>query len=60
MSRLGFAIVILGSAWALSSGQIQRPTPVAGSPFTVVEATIPQMQAAMEQHRISSREIVLA
>jgi amidase len=27
-------------------------------PFTVVEATIPQMRAAMEQHRVTSRQIV--
>jgi len=27
-------------------------------PFTVVEATIPEMQAAMAQHRVTSRQIV--
>jgi amidase len=30
----------------------------ANKPFTVVEATIPEMQAAMAQHRITSRQIV--
>jgi amidase len=30
----------------------------ANKPFTVVEATIPEMQAAMAQHRVTSRQIV--
>jgi amidase len=35
------------------------PKPAAPrKPFTVVEATIPEMRAAMEQHRTTSREIV--
>src|SRR5437762_7159716 len=32
--------------------------PLLSAPFTVVEATIPQMQAAMKQHRITSRQLV--
>jgi len=28
-------------------------------PFTVVEATIPEMRAAMEQHRVTSRDLVV-
>ena len=30
------------------------------SPFSVVEATIPEMQAAMKEGRVTSRELVLA
>ncbi|MCI0621278.1 MAG: amidase [Acidobacteria bacterium] len=37
----------------------QRIEPSAGQPFAVVEATIPQMRAAMEQGRTTSREIIL-
>jgi amidase len=33
-------------------------SPLLSAPFTVVEATIPQMQAAMKQHRITSRQLV--
>src|SRR5206468_9309868 len=40
------------------AGQSQPVAPAAKGPFSVVEATIPQMQAAMEQQRASSREIV--
>jgi amidase len=32
--------------------------PASNKPFTVVEATIPEMQASMAQHRITSRQIV--
>jgi len=31
-----------------------------GKPFTVVEASIPQMQAALGAHRVTSRELVLS
>lgn len=46
-------------AGVLLVAQTRRDAPSAGQPFSVVEATIPEMQAAMEQHRITSREIVL-
>jgi amidase len=36
----------------------QAPRPAAVKPFTVVEASIPEMRAAMEQRRITSRELV--
>ncbi len=42
---------------AQSKHVIPKPTPA--PPFTVVEATIPEMRSAMEQGRITSRELVL-
>jgi amidase len=36
----------------------QTPPPASKQPFSVVESTIPEMQAAMQQGRITSREIV--
>jgi amidase len=36
----------------------QTPPPASKQPFTVVESTIPEMQAAMQQGRTTSREIV--
>jgi amidase len=36
---------------------VRSPAP-SRTPFSVVEATIPQMRAAMAQHRITSRELV--
>ncbi len=35
------------------------PKPPAPPPFSVVEATIPEMRAAMEQGRVTSRELVV-
>jgi amidase len=48
-------------AVAMISAQAKRgAAPAAGKPpFTVVEATIPDMRAAMEQGRVTSRELVL-
>jgi amidase len=40
--------------WAGAAEEAARP-----APFTVVEATIPELRAAMEQGRVTSREIVL-
>lgn len=37
----------------------QSPRPASKQPFTVVESTIREMQTAMQQGRITSREIVL-
>ncbi|HMD36759.1 MAG TPA: amidase family protein [Vicinamibacterales bacterium] len=52
------AAVALGVA-AISAQTTPKPAAApARKPFTVVEATIPEMRAAMEQHRTTSREIV--
>src|SRR5512132_1657257 len=47
MKRIPAALVALGLA-----------VPVAAAPFSVVEATIPEMQAAMRSGRVTSRELV--
>src|SRR4026207_643828 len=47
MKRILAALVALGLA-----------VPVGGAPFSVVEATIPEMQAAMRSGRVTSRELV--
>jgi amidase len=51
---LVFATVAL-----LLATQSAPPATTANQPFTVVESTIREMQSAMEQRRITSREIVL-
>lgn len=50
MKRSIVTLVLLLSAFAL--------TPSGQQPFSVVEATIPAMQAAMAQGRVSSRQLV--
>src|SRR5215467_11072192 len=40
------------------AAQTKKPAPPARKPFSVVEATIPEMRAAMEQGRVTSKEIV--
>jgi len=47
---------LLLSVTAYAKEKKPRPAP---SPFTVVEATIPQMRAALEEGRVTSRELVL-
>ncbi|MBZ5555869.1 MAG: hypothetical protein LAO77_01205 [Acidobacteriia bacterium] len=69
MKRVFLATTVLFALAALGTlAQTRPPTrtkrmPVptrvaANKPFTVVEATIPEMQAAMAQHRVTSRQIV--
>ena len=58
MRRLLIAVLVLVAsetlaADAMPAGSAERP------PFSVVEATISQLQAAMESGQITSREIVL-
>src|SRR5580765_4719298 len=59
IGRTVVSLLIPGLTAVLLAGQRQPLAPVAQGRFSVVEATIPQMQAAMEQRRTSSREIVL-
>lgn len=59
LHRAAIACLILTVAGILPAAQTRRDAPSAGPPFSVVEATIQEMQAAMEQHRTTSREIVL-
>ena len=59
--RLVFIVVALAAVSTVCAQK--KPTRVAPEPrrraFTVVEATIPQMQAAMRAGRVTSRELVL-
>ncbi len=62
MTRPTLALTCLAAASvvALLSAQAKKPAapPKAPAPFTVVEATIPEMRAAMEQGRVTSKELV--
>jgi amidase len=58
MRRSFIALLMLAAAQTVAA-QTEPTVLSAGPPFSVVEAAISQMQAAMEQHRITSREIVL-
>ena len=50
---------ILAAAGVLILAQTRLPETSRTQPFSVVEATIPQMQTAMAEKRVTSREIVL-
>jgi amidase len=53
--RRALALLVVSLAAGSLQGQGRRTPP---QPFTVVEATIPEMRRAMEQRRITSRELV--
>ena len=60
--RRVFLLLCLVSATAGLTSQGQRGVPESGGrqpTFTVVEATIPEMQTAMEQGRVTSRELLV-
>src|SRR5260221_12796628 len=56
IKRTAIVLLFVSLAAALGAAEAKRP---AASSFTVVEATIPEMRAAMEQGRVTSRELVL-
>src|ERR1700690_3919025 len=59
--KLAFSLAILLSAPAALHGQTSARGPETKTrprPFSVVEATIPEMQAAMKEGRVTSRELV--
>ena len=59
MKRLLAALALaLGIATLSISAQTKRAAAPAHRPFTVVEATIPDMRTAMEQGRLTSRDLV--
>ena len=61
MKSMLFAVAAIGAAAFITAAQTRRSTassPAAKRPFTVVEATIPEMRTAMEQGRVTSRELV--
>jgi amidase len=49
-------ILIAGSVALVMTAPVGRAQ--TSSPFDIVEATIPQMRAAMEQHRLTARDLV--
>jgi amidase len=51
------ALLAVGTL-ALRAQTKKTTASVAHTPFTVVEATIPEMRSAMEQHRVTSRQLV--
>ena len=59
MKRAALLIAVLLAAATLTirAQNAARPR-TAAKPFTVVEATIPEMRAALEQKRVTSRQIV--
>jgi amidase len=62
MTRLTVSLTCLAAVCtaALLSAQAKKPVtaPAPVAPFTIVEATIPEMRAAMEQGRVTSKELV--
>ena len=44
---------------AVAADAKPKPAKTPPPPFTVVEATIPDMQKALAEHRVTSRELVL-
>ena len=61
MKSMLFAVAAIGAAAFITAAQTRRSaasTPAAKRPFTVVEATIPEMRTAMEQGRVTSKELV--
>ena len=58
MPRRLIPLLIVTATVALGAQATKPPLSVERKPFTVVEATIAEMRAAMEQGRITSRELV--
>ena len=58
MRRPKLTLLLLAASTVLALAQIRHSEGTAHA-FSIVEATIPQMQTAMEQKRVTSREIVL-
>ena len=55
----GTALALAVATLTLSAQTKRAAAPAAArNTFTVVEATIPEMQAALEQGRVTSRELV--
>jgi len=59
MKRMALCVSVIAAGVASATAQDRRATKApAAKPFSVVEATIPEMRAAMEQGRLTSRELV--
>jgi amidase len=58
MTRSLVVLFVAGAATFTLTAQTRKAASPAHTPFTVVEASIADMRAAMEQHRATSRQIV--
>jgi amidase len=62
MTRATLCLTALAAAGAVAllsaQSKAKKPSAPTPPPFTVVEATIPEMRAAMEQGRVTSQELV--
>jgi amidase len=59
MGKLSVTLCLLAAVVVLvAAGQNRASAPAGARPFTVVEATIPEMQAAMKAGRLTSRQLV--
>src|SRR5262245_24640188 len=56
MFRRPIGLLIVAAAVVANSAQVTRPA--RSGPFSVVEATIGEMRTAMEQQRVTSKELV--
>lgn len=53
-----FVLLASVGLWAQTKPETRKPHPLR-RPFSVVEASIPEMQAAMREGRVTSRELVV-
>jgi hypothetical protein len=60
MKKLLVAVLLVLPATLLPSAQTRQPAKAAAPPppFTIVEASIADMRTAMEQRRVTSRDLV--
>src|SRR5678815_1759183 len=58
MVRRGVGVALSIALFTLVAFAQTRPAPTPARAFTVVEATLPEMRTAMEQKRVTSRQIV--
>jgi amidase len=57
-SLISIAVAVAVATLTMSAQTKKAAVPAAHKPFTVVEATISDMQAALAQGRVTSRELV--
>lgn len=58
MKRLLLPVLLAPAATLLLSAQAKAPAKATPLPFTIVEASIAEMRAAMDERRVTSRELV--
>src|SRR4051812_38651969 len=58
MKNIAMVIAVVAATTVTFAQQRKPASSAASKPFSVVEATIPEMKAALEQKRVTSRELV--